>query len=563
MTASGMPQIVREQAGARPSGIALRRKAMGIWEETTWAELDALVGRLALGLASTGAQPGDPVAVIGDTTPQWIATDLALQALGARVVTPWPRLEARELIDDLRRARARLAVCGDQEQLDRLGGAGLETIVVDATGLGGDRPEGCGLLEELEQTGGQAPRERYGQLLAARTPEDEVAVSFDAAGSGPDRGAVVHRAAALVAAAQAVVEAGRLGPTDRTLCVLPLASLTARVLDVYAPIVAGATIHVPESAASVPGDLAEVAPTVLSLSPRALELVRSSAQVRAARSRPFKQRMLRWAQPAAGAGGSRVAGLLVRRPAARQLGLGSLRRITSVGGPLTESMVGFFGALGPEVLVAEGPVRVCGLALLDGRPLPGVEARVDEGGRLAVAAPWEGTPLTPGAPEPELLAREDDDGRIVVAGGRDDLVGDDALPALEAQLRDSPYLTEAALDEAPGGPGTLVAVVGLDVDAVGVWAGAHDVHAATLRGLADHPAVHDLAAAEVERLLPGRAIASVVVMPRRLSESRGELTPMLDVRRAGIASLLQGPTGPARGAGAGSGPAEHGARVAG
>jgi long-subunit acyl-CoA synthetase (AMP-forming) len=245
-------------------------------------------------------------------------------------------------------------------------------------------------------------------------------------------------------------------------------------------------------------------------------------QVRAARSRRFKRRVQGWAREHP----SGLARLVVARPAARQLGLGSARRITCVGGPLTESMVGFFGALGTAVAVVQGGFEDAGLVLLDGRPLPGVTARVEDG-RLVADAPWSGRSVDDAA-QP-LLARPEGE-RITVIGTPADVAGDAALPALEARLRDSPYFTEAAL--VPGESG-LVAYVGLDADAAGVWAAAHGVHAPTPRALAAHPAMHELAEAEVARLADGAA-TSVVVLPRRLTEAAGELTPLLDVRREGV-----------------------------
>ena len=504
-----LPQRLREQARAKPSGVALRRKALGIWEETTWAQLDERVARLALGLAGAGVSAGDAVALVGDNTPDWIAVDLALQAVGARCVTPWPTLGAEALTDDLHRTGVELVICGDEEQFDKV--SGVRTIVVDATGVD-DSPT----LAEIAEAGAAEPLERYEALLAERSATDEVCVAFEAAG---ERAAVAFSAGALAAAAEAVASVTALAAGDRTFCLLPLAALPARVLDVYAALVAGATVHVPESPASVPIDLAEVAPTVLSASPRALELLRASVQVRAARSHGIKRRMQRWARQHPGG----AAKLLVAKPAAKLLGLGSTRTIVCVGGPLTDAMRGFFRALGPQVAVVEGGASEGGLVLFDGKPLHGITADVRDG-RLVASAPWSGR-VVDGAVA-ELLARED----FEVIGRPGDVAGEAVLPALEAQLRDSPYFTEAAL--VPGEEG-LVAHVGLDVDAAGVWAAAHGVHAPTPRALASDAAIQQLAHDEVERLAGGVA-GSVVVLPRRLTQAAGELTPLLDVRREGL-----------------------------
>jgi len=506
-----LARALRERARDTPGGIALRRKALGIWEETTWAQLDERVARLALGLTGAGVRAGDTVALVGDNTPDWIASDLALQAVGARCATPWPTLGAYALMADVRRAGATWVICGDEECYDKV--EGVRTILIDATGVDDETT-----VADLAEAGAAEPLERYEAILSKRADDDEVCVAFAADG---ERAAVAFSAGALVAAAEAAATVAALTPKDRTFCMLPLASLPARVFDVYAPLLTGATVHVPESVASVPIDLAEVAPTVLSASPRALELLRASMHVRAVRSRRFKRRVQGWA----GAHPNAVARFAVTRPAARLLGLRSTRWVTCVGGPLTDAMRRFFGSLGATVAVVEGAVADGGLALVDGRPLPGVEARVADG-RLAVDAPWTGRVLDGAA---DRLAREHD-GALEIVGGPGDVVGETVLPVLEAQLRDSPYFTEVALTVREAG---LVAHVALDADAAAVWAAAHGVHAPTARALAGEPAVQELARDEVARLV-GDAVHEVVVLPRRLSLAAGELTPLLDVRREGI-----------------------------
>ena len=130
---------------------------------------------------------GDAVGLVGDNTPDWIAVDLALQAVGARCVTPWPTLAADALGDDLRRAGVELVVCGDEEQYDKV--SGLRTIVVDATGV-----DDSTTLAEIAEAGAAEPLERYEALLAERAADDEVCVAFEAAG---ERAAVaLHRGCA-------------------------------------------------------------------------------------------------------------------------------------------------------------------------------------------------------------------------------------------------------------------------------------------------------------------------------------------------------------------------------
>ena len=75
---------------------------------------------------------GDKLVIASDGTPQWFIADLAAQALGGVTVgiyptNPWPELQYI-----VRHCRAKIAVCGDQEQTDKL---------LDALSHGGGLPD--------------------------------------------------------------------------------------------------------------------------------------------------------------------------------------------------------------------------------------------------------------------------------------------------------------------------------------------------------------------------------------------------------------------------------------
>src|SRR6476661_8221710 len=59
-------------------GAALRFKEDGIWRETSYPELGVAVEEIALGLIAHGVEPGDHVAILSDTRPEWTLADLAI-----------------------------------------------------------------------------------------------------------------------------------------------------------------------------------------------------------------------------------------------------------------------------------------------------------------------------------------------------------------------------------------------------------------------------------------------------------------------------------------------------
>ena len=76
--------------------------------------------RLSLGLATLGIRPGDRVALISESRPEWLATDLAVLVSGAVTVPVYPTLSAPQVRYILQDCGARLAVVSTREQLDKI-----------------------------------------------------------------------------------------------------------------------------------------------------------------------------------------------------------------------------------------------------------------------------------------------------------------------------------------------------------------------------------------------------------------------------------------------------------
>ena len=120
LRAATLPGLLVERARQRPGRVAYRAKELGVYRETTWAELAARVAAVAQALrADFGIARGETVAIIGDPCPEWTIADLAAQALGAVTYGIYPTSAPGEVRYLLQHGGAALVVAEDQEHLDK------------------------------------------------------------------------------------------------------------------------------------------------------------------------------------------------------------------------------------------------------------------------------------------------------------------------------------------------------------------------------------------------------------------------------------------------------------
>jgi long-chain acyl-CoA synthetase len=546
---SSVGELLAAAAGSNPGAIAVRSKRHGLWKAVTYGELRDRVASVAGGLAGLGVGPGDPVALVAENSPEWIVADLAVQWLGATSVALPPQTPTDALVRVLAESGAAVVICGDQEHVDTVLehpeqlGSVRSIVVINRTGLNAyDDPR---LRSFADLSGTEAVKPGAGSAV------------FFSLGTGGDPRPVSHASGVVAQVAGDVASWLELTASDRGLCMLSLALPTARVVDLYALLAAGAQISVPESPATALADLEEVEPTVLCASPRALELLRASSERRSRASSRLRRRAYAWAQrklhsrldssdgARTRAGASRGRGpawLLVGRFVAGKLGVARLRRIAVTGGPVAARDARFFWALGIPVLESYGQAELAGPVLaqdsLDdagtvGRALPGVRSRVSADGELEISSPATGD----GWHATGDLAEEAGDERVRVRGRREDLVragGEEVIVAgLEAALCDSAYIRRSVV--APLDGTRLTAIVEVDPDEAGRWAAERDIHFSTYGSLVSRPEIAELVGQEVsaanERIGARTAIADFIVLQQALSVAAGELTAGLTVRR--------------------------------
>ncbi len=92
-TIADMFPIAAERYAAR---VLVRAKRGGGWTDTTFAQAGEIVSEIARGLLDLGLEPGDRVALLANTRPEWSYCDFGIASAGGTVVPIYPTNSAQE-----------------------------------------------------------------------------------------------------------------------------------------------------------------------------------------------------------------------------------------------------------------------------------------------------------------------------------------------------------------------------------------------------------------------------------------------------------------------------------
>lgn len=576
-----LPGLVVVNAERRPDRVALRKKAFGIWRETTWAGFLDHVRAVALALDELGMGAGDRAAIIADNDPEWLYADLGTQAVRAFSVGIYPTQVSAEVAYILKHSRSRIAFCGDQEQVDKILEhlnelPHLERIVCfDMKGVSAYKHPLIESFIEFERRGRQRHSERperFQAMLRTLDPDDIALVGYTSGTTGKPKGALLrHRNQ--VSMARRFVDWAKLGEDDRDFSHFPLCHPAVRVVDAYSMLVAGGSINFPESTQSFGSDIREIAPTLILGTPRFFERFKADIDIRMRRAFWLNRFVYRWASRSLAAvlerrlarrsklwdGGVRfVAHWICARWIVDDMGLLRLRYASCGGASIATELLKFFWALGVPVFETYGQTETSGIAFSQrdfwdvgtaGVPLPGVAYRITDCGELEL----KGEGIFAGYLDDEVktrevfdgewyrtgdLARVDAQGRLIVLDREKHVIQrrqrESLSPSeIENKLKLSPYISDAMVI---GGDKSFVgALIEVDYSTVADWAAQRNLVYTTYRSLTENPEVLKLIAAEVEaanRYLPeDRQVRGFRLLPRELDPDEDEVTPTRKIKR--------------------------------
>jgi long-chain acyl-CoA synthetase len=446
---------------------------------------------LSLGLRALGVQPGDRVAIMSESRPEWLLTDLALLVYGAVSVPVYPTLSASQARYILADSAARLVFVSSQEQLEKVQRVRHELPALEAVVVFDELTPASPSVLSFASVIERGHAQLLNQWGAGRSfrddarkvrPSDLAAIIYTSGTTGEPKGAMLTHGnlASNLIASQTIL---RIGDEEVALSFLPLSHAFERML-AYVGLYNGVTIVFAESLETVARDILTVRPTLMTGVPRVYEKFETRIRQKGDSLPQPRRTLFHWglnvakARAKAEMNGGQLSGLrkleaalaerLVWSKIRENVG-GRLHTMISGSAPLPLAVAEFFHGIGLPItegygLTETSPVLTgnppgAARAGTVGRAVPGVEIRIAPDGEILARGPNIMTGYYNKPAETREVLRDgwfhtgdigtlDADGYLTITDRKKDLLvtsgGKKIAPQpLEASLKRSPLVAEA------------------------------------------------------------------------------------------------------------------------
>jgi long-chain acyl-CoA synthetase len=570
------------ELGGRPR---YRYRTDGGWREVSWSEMADRVRAIAAGLLDMGVEPGDKVALLSGTRPEWMEIDFAILACGALTIPIYQSNLPAECGYILANSESSIVFVENAKQrakIEEVTGRGFEldgiTQKLELRGvitIEGEPGAGQSLAALMERGRALAPsaRSEIDRRIAGIRRDQLATIVYTSGTTGPPKG-VLQTHGNHLATVESTLHVGLAREGDVDFFFLPLAHSFARLVEYYG-IAAGSITAFARSIDTLADDLASARPHVVPAVPRVYEKLYARMQSARETGGVLRRVLFDWA---VGVGRQRsrceqdrrpvplivqlqhaVADRLVFSRIHQVLG-GNVRFMVSGGAPLSREIAEFFHAIG--ILILEGygltettPSLTCNRPDAFkfgtvGPPLDCCELRIASDGEILA----RGTNIALGYHRrPEATAESwdsdgwfhtgdigeiDADGFLRITDRKKDLIktsgGKYVAPQkIENLLKLQPHISQAVV--IGDNRKYCVALVTLDTDEVARWAAGQGLQLGSSEQMASHPMVRGLIEGEVaqanRQLASFESVKYFRILPRDLTVETGELTPSLKVKR--------------------------------
>lgn len=575
---------VKEIGERFPDKVAFRYKEFGIWTEITYKEFWDQVQYVGNALKFYGVNVGETVAVHSENRPEWIISDVGIQAIQSITVGLYPTNPPQEVKYLLGHSEAKILFAEDQEQVDKV----LEVIddlpeltkIVYFESRGITKYDNEKLISwnefiEIGKEEFNKNKEFVNDMVNNINSEDTAIMIYTSGTTGPPKGSMLTHGNLEWVASQIPKLSFTTGVDNpEYLSYLPLCHVFGRLVDLIIGIHTMGTINFAESIDTVQSDLAEVQPSVFPAVPRILERMHAGALVRMKDASRLKQLLFTVASKLGDITAKRrleigeadiiahitnfFAQLLGFRALRKKLGLLNVDNALSGAAPISPEILRFFMSIGVPIYEGYGMTENSAIATGNrpgnvklgtvGIPQPGVEIKLAEDGEILIKHPgvfkgyfkneeatkevidskgWLYTGDV-GKFDGEFLKIVDRKKDIIITSG-----GKNVSPSeIENNIKTSPFIREAIVigDERK----FLSALIGIEFDIVSNWAIRKNIPHTTYRNLSENENVQELIWSEIKKAnerTSSLSIRKFRMITKELDHEDGDMTATQKVKR--------------------------------
>ncbi|HEY4007958.1 MAG TPA: AMP-dependent synthetase/ligase [Pseudonocardia sp.] len=556
-----------------PDTVSFRRKAGTDWVDLTAREFAGQVTSVAKGLIAAGVRKGDRVALLSRTRFEWTVIDYAVAAVGGTTVPIYETSSPEQvhwILSDSEAVAVVVESDAHRAEVDKL--RGQLPVLQHVWQIAPSAGESA--VELLSSLGASVDADEVTRRRVEVGADDLATLIYTSGTTGRPKGcALTHRNLLTELKTATIVFGEMMSAESSLLLFLPLAHVLAKIIQcggIYTRTTIG---HVSDTKNLI-DDLAAFRPTFVLSVPRVFEKVFNGARQKAhaeGKGAIFDAAAAtaeRWsrAQPSPG------PLLRLQHAVFDKLVYGKLRAAlggqcvaaVSGGAPLGARLGHFFLGVGLPVYEGYGLTETSGGATVNtpgaqrigtvGRPLAGTTVRIARDGEILVRGDlvflgyWHNEDATAEAISDGWfhtgdLGELDDDGYLTITGRKKELIvtagGKNVAPAgLEDRLRAHPLISQCMV--VGDGQPFIAALITLDPEALPGWRDQHDKTTsgdpADPHDLLEDPELLgeiELAVQEANKAVShAEGIKKYRVLPVDFTESGGELTPTLKLKRA-------------------------------
>jgi long-chain acyl-CoA synthetase len=565
---------------------AMRKKEFGLWHDITWNEYHENVKNIACGLMAMGLEKDDCAAIIGDNCPEWVYASVAIQCCGAGAAGVYATNAWQQVEYVVSNADTKFLFVENEEQLDKWlhfrdkVPALKKVIVWDTEGLRRFDDPMVMSFDDLLGMGEKAARENP-DLLQSRIdqidPEDLSVLVYTSGTTGPPKGAMLsHRNCVWMGSA--LNSNNPMYDDDAIMSFLPLCHIFEQLFTILAHFQVGHIVNFIESPDTVVDNMIEISPTVGHAVPRIWEKYYSAIMIRMSDATWFKRLVFGTAMKI---GKKRatlemnfepippsvkflfgLAHFIVFRKLKERMGFDRMRVAYSGAAPIAPEILHFFHSIGVNLVEGYGQTEGTGVTTTSeigrvkfgsvGMPLKGVEIKIADDGEILVKSPgvFMGYFKNPDATAETIVdgwlhsgdvGTIDEDGFLTITDRKKDIIvtagGKNITPQyIENKLKASLYINDAVVigDRRK----FLSCLIIIDEDNVVKFAQDHKVQFSTYKDLTRHEDINKLIEGEIgavnESLSRVEKVKKFTILPKKLYEEDGEVTPTMKVKRGFI-----------------------------